>query len=226
MLAMSADHVAWAMLDSQTYLAESLHFVGRLVMPLMCYFLAVGFGHTRDKMAYAKRLLVFALISQIPFVWFGVGIENHQAFFANFWHGNVLFTLFFSLVALMIYESKMALWQKMMGIICLYPICQLSDYGFAMVVLTVFFYYCHTHAIKKSLMAITYVALLPVVYVLIYGFAQTAGLGFMHYGMVLSMLLILAYDGQKGSSFGGRYLFYVFYPTHLMAIAIIAHLVK
>ena len=42
MLAMTLDHVAWAFLDVNSHLSEWLHFIGRMVAPIMVYLLVVG----------------------------------------------------------------------------------------------------------------------------------------------------------------------------------------
>lgn len=223
MLAMTADHVAWAFLDDDTYLAESLHFIGRLVAPLMAYFLVVGYHHSSDVKAYAGRLLFFALISQVPYWLFGHSIEQVLvgASFDGLWRGNVLFTLLVALIGLMIYHSRWDGFAKFFGIMALYPVAQMSDYGFALVVMALLF--AHFYQDKKTLL-IAYVLGCPVFYVLTYGFQATAGLGFMHFGVLLTVPLIYYFNGKKGSSFGGRYLFYWFYPAHLMIIAVLAWL--
>ena len=42
-------------------------FLGRLTAPIMCFFLAEGFAKTSSRRRYVIRLLVFALISQVPY---------------------------------------------------------------------------------------------------------------------------------------------------------------
>lgn len=66
----------------------------------------------------------------------------------------------------------------------------------------------------------------PAFYVLTYGFERTVGLGYMHFGMLLAAVMIYYFNGEKGSNFGGRYLFYLFYwfyPVHLLIIALLAY---
>jgi hypothetical protein len=73
--------------------------IGRIAFPVYCFLLVEGYFHTRDVKKYGKRLLLFAIISEIPF---------DLAFYGKigFAHQNIFFTLFIGLVAIYFIENK------------------------------------------------------------------------------------------------------------------------
>ena len=73
---MTIDHIAWLWLETATFEAQLLHFVGRLTAPIMCFLLVEGFFGTHHYTSYVRRLCVFALASQIPFTMMLEGIPE------------------------------------------------------------------------------------------------------------------------------------------------------
>ena len=62
--AMTCDHAALAFLSSDSVLYYLMRGFGRITAPIMAFFIAEGFMHTKSRIKYLSRLGAFALISQ------------------------------------------------------------------------------------------------------------------------------------------------------------------
>lgn len=219
LIAMVVDHVAWAFVDTDSIAGELMHTIGRMVAPMMAYFLASGFVHSRDVMRYLGRLCAFAIISQPIFVVFQMAIGMTDDVMVGLWWGNVLFSLSMALMTLMLWRLPCANWIKLVAMLLLVALAEHSEYGLSMMLWVMIFRYWADN-LEYQIMA--YLLSLPVAYVLTYGMNATAGLGYMHLGMVLSAVLMVMYNGQKGrtipSWLGGIHFFYGFYPVHLAVL--------
>ena len=67
MITMLLNHVSFIFLEPGTVLAEILTAVGYFTAPVMCYFLVEGMTYTRSPKKYGQRLLLFAVISELPY---------------------------------------------------------------------------------------------------------------------------------------------------------------
>lgn len=178
-----------------------LRIIGRLAFPIFCFLLVEGFYHTRDVHKYMLRLGIFAFVSEIPFdlAFFGTFIE--------FTHQNVFFTLFLGLLALYLLNTKMLLVTKTVGVFLLMFLAELlhTDYGAIGILMILVFYSFREKSIIKS-------ASIGIINMLLVGGVQAYA--------TFSIIPILLYNGRRGYNL--KYIFYAFYPVHLIIIFIVS----
>lgn len=200
-----------------------LRLIGRTAFPIFCFFLVEGFFKTRSRMKYALRLLVFALLSELPFdlAVRGVRFLKPSRFIYAVWDmQNVMFTLLIGLLTIWAMEwirSKIKVPDKRVGVAVSIACCALIgalglclgwffkvDYGLWGVLTIIVIYAFNSNLVLKCLFG--YCAL----------FVTDAG-------CLLGFLLLLLYDGEKGKQ--NKYFFYAFYPIHLAMLFIVALLI-
>ena len=89
--AMTADHIAWLLFPgySREALPLIMHLVGRITCPIMCYFIAEGYHHSKDLAKYTRRLFLFALLSHFAYI-FASGDFVDWRSFIPFYYGSIL----------------------------------------------------------------------------------------------------------------------------------------
>ena len=72
---MTIDHIGFTLFPSNLL----LRYIGRLAFPIFAFQMGNGFYHTKNKEKYIFRMLIFTVISQIPF-WLHLtsAIPNHE----------------------------------------------------------------------------------------------------------------------------------------------------
>lgn len=193
--------------------------IGRLAMPIFSFFIAEGFSHTRDRKKYLCRLGIFALISEIPF---DLAFEGK----IEFSHQNIMLSFFLAVVALMLYDwiqggtksevNHASIGKTVLGVIAVAAIAALSlllraDYTiFAVIAVFLFYVLRQKHPLVRTGVGVAFLALTRTV-----GYYCTTGLSFIPLAM---------YNGKKGK--GLKWLFYGFYPGHLLLLAAIKHIMR
>ncbi len=83
-----------------------MRLIGRIAFPIFCFLLIEGFLHTHNKLKYAGRLALFALLSEIPF---DLAFERKIFFFD---YQNIFFTLLIGLLMMMGFEYIKDTWKE------------------------------------------------------------------------------------------------------------------
>ena len=208
-------------------------WIGRTAFPLFCFMIVEGYYHTRNKWRYLGSLIFLAIISEIPFD----ALIANNGFVLEYSSQNVFFTLALGLFAIIIidgvnekveniYLSKIL--QLAAVLVILVSSLQMSaDYGIVGVVLILFIYYFEKmqaglakinekFASDKTKFVLAGIAVL--IWLVSYDFL--AGRVSESFGFP-AVVLIMLYNGQRGSYKIPKYVFYFFYPVHLIVLFLI-----
>lgn len=220
--AMLLDHISWRFLAFASPPAQLFHTLGRVTLPIMCFLLAEGYAHTRSREKYALRLLLFALLSQIPFAMFQ----------GNRWYEpplNVLFTLLFCFLALLSYDQIQHNALRGLAVLGCIAVTWWCDWPVTAVLFTLAFWCFRGNAGKRAAAfsaAAVYYFCSSLILTLLEGHGFTSSLFACLYmpGVFLALALLSCYNRQKGRFFEnglGRWFFYLFYPAHLLLLAVL-----
>lgn len=231
-IAMTVDHIAWVMFDGYPTapLPIFMHIIGRLTCPIMCYFIAEGYHHTKNINKYTFRLFAFAFISHFAYIFASNAFVDFKSFIP-FYYGDflnqtsVMWSLAWGLVMLRIADSKkIKLTYKVLLVILICIITLPSDWS-CIASLCIMAIGTNRDNFKKQMAwMIFYVAL----YSLVYFFAIDKVYGVLQMGVILSIPIIAMYNGSRGKNEKinkfMKWFFYIFYPAHLFVIGLINYL--
>ncbi len=219
---MLIDHIAWAFVPTFSLPGAVMHTFGRITAPVMCFMLAEGYRHTRNVRRYALRLLIFAAVSYLPFVYFESGsLPTLDTMFTM----NMIYTLFCCLLGLWA-DEHLEGWKKTAAIGLLGAMTLIGDWPVLAMIFTLNF------ARNRG----NWKRIVYVLGVTAGAFAVMLGLEYSAAGMnwyavlltalpqmgvLLAVPLLQRYNGEKGKNVGGKWLFYWFYPVHLTVLGIL-----
>lgn len=184
--------------DKAISLRMLMHYIGRTAFPLFAFLITEGFTHTHDRKRYGINLLIFALISEIPWNLAHTG----ELFYAR---QNVFFTLLLGYLGLCAIDYFRNDYKKtIMMLTCLLGVslvlrADYSCFGYGFIILL--------YLLKdRRLMAIISCCVLPSRWI--------GGMAF---------IPVLMYNGKRGFAKGKwtKYAFYIFYPLHLIVLYLI-----
>lgn len=210
-ISMAFDHAGISILGNFSF----FNLIGRLAFPLFAFQSTEGYIHTKNFKKHIMKLLLFACISQIPFMLFLSTFSN------DIFSLNVLFTFVLGLLAIYLYDKSSNKFLGFLFVLILGIIAQFlkTDYGIYGIFLMFIFYVLKN---KKALMLLSSTILM----ILFYGsyiirFPNVKVIYFLY--MIfscLSLFFIGFYNTKEGPK--AKYLFYIFYPLHLIILYFIS----
>ena len=196
-------------------------------------FLFYGFFYTKSRLRYAASLLIFAFISEIPYdVLFHsetelLNINVFEVIAANkdlySEQSNVYFTLLFGLLTIwgidrcarFLREKQLSFYINLIPLValtsasCYVSVLMNSDYDYHGILLIVIFYLLRNYSYLNLLGGYIWISSFSIEYASFPGF-----------------LLMALYNHKRGKNIGNfKYLFYFFYPLHMIILFIFRCLV-
>ncbi|MNB65911.1 TraX protein [compost metagenome] len=201
MLTMLIDHIGYIFFPQEM----GWRYIGRIAFPIYCYTLVQGHLHTSSHRRYCLRLLVIALLAQLPF-----NLALHAGGL------NVVFTLLLSELVLIMLDRLRTPW---IGVIAVLPALWIMDrlpldYNAYGLLLVLIFRYA------KSYWLVLLHALLNVIYLFYYGWTV----------QMLSVVptLMIAFGPNVWKYLEKRKIprpiWWSFYPAHLAVLALIRYM--
>ena len=211
MLLMLCDHLQLTLLPD----LPILRCVGRLAFPLFAFMAVEGYLHTRSLKKYLLRLLMLAVISEIPFDLLVSGSVFDPM------HQNVIWTIILGLCCIRAFENISADLKKILSAVVIIAslaaaIIARVDYSSAGVLTLLAFYAFRGNTVRCRLMQLLSLAFINLVLLGGIGFA------FPYQALaVLSLPIIWLYDGSQGPHNGFiKAANYLFYPAHMLILAL------
>ena len=231
-IAMTINHLAhivvWLPIDGgvMNAMLTPMNIIGKLTIPIMCFFVAEGYYHTHDLKKYLLRMFAFAAISQIPFYLFENNLPaSFGEFIGDFAYFNVIYSLAMGLLALTIWKSdKLHIALKVPIIAALVYLTKNSDWRI-FAVLWIIAFAEFRGDFKKQAAAFIALAAIRVFVYYIYPTIPAINLKTVisQSCVVLALIPLYFYNGQRGRK--TKYGFYIFYPTHLLVLSIIKFII-
>ena len=232
MITMFCDHLGDAIFKGFSY----FNYIGRIAFPIFAFQISEGYIHTKNLKKYLIRLMIFALISQIPYILF-------LSLYSRGVRLNVFFTLALGLIAICLHSYihkdisgtidtrikssipnislKLIVEFLPVAAVCIIGELAKVDYGWWGVLLVFIFYYFKQNKLAMNISFITMCIIYYGIDIIQTGF-NTIYIWLFAFN-VLPILFINLYNGKQGKKI--KYLLYIFYPAHLLILYLLFNFV-
>lgn len=210
-LSMLIDHINKALIypylkgGAFNTVSNLFDILGRIAFPIFVFLLVEGYFKTRNKWRYLATLLIFGVISEVPFDMF-----TTSEYFNINWN-NIMFTLGLVLITIWVIDTLKVKMESLplpawflvsfaiVAVSCLIAMNLSLDYEHHAILVGYFFYIFH----ERELLSIPF------------NFASM----YKEPWALLGFGLVLTYNGKRGRQ--SKPVNYLFYPVHLLILGLI-----
>jgi hypothetical protein len=219
-IAMTIDHVAWMRIEAyekaEVPLQIFLHCIGRLTAPIMFFFVAEGYHHTRNFWKYVGRMALLAAVSHFAFCYFAQPSFNP---FENmiFNQTSIAWPLLWGLLLLKAWDNeKWHIWLKALITVIGCALTFASDWSCAAPLAILLVGRSRGNFSRQMLWLMAVVTLYAVAFFII----NNQIYGMVHMACWLAVPLLTLYNGQRGKCRWLGKFFYWYYPAHMALIGV------
>jgi hypothetical protein len=226
MASMLIDHGMKTVIENDSW----IFVLGRLAFPIFAFMVAEGCFYTKNYRQYMLRMLVFALISEVPYD------MMKSSTIVEWYDQNVMWTFLLALICVRMIQAARKTGKKkiyipgtiaaiLFGFVS--GMILMVDYGGMGVLTVVLFYLLRERKWWTMLLQFILLFFINVVLLGALGFAvsvsfmgQTVEIPMQGFA-VLALIPIWLYRGRQGyHSKGFQYFCYGFYPVHMLVLAL------
>ena len=222
-IAMTMDHFALDNIAINTVTYQFFRIIGRLTIAIMCYMVAEGYNHTHDIKKYLTRMFIFALISHVPYVFFHTG-KISLFFGGNQIQTSVMWSLFLGLLALYILgNNKIKKPLKIILLICTLLLSMPGDWSIFAVLWIIGFGVFYKNRKKQMIFYGVIAMFIALSTAIIWSTNMTSNWykEIYQFGLLLAIPILLKYNGEPLKYKNMKWIFYVYYPLHMIILKVI-----
>ena len=219
MFTMLLNHIANVFMTPGGLWTMVLEDIGYFTAPVMCWFLVEGYGYTHSKKQYALRLLGFALLAEIPFC-----LAFSQGPGINFFALNMLFTLLICFGILVIHEKMAPSFARRCIDVVLVLLTGVLNCDWMLLApcYTLLFLWAKGDR-RRAFVAFGWAMVLFGLFMRLNQYSLPASIGGALAVGTAGFAVLFLYNGrraEKGRKFS-QWFFYLFYPGHLLILAVL-----
>lgn len=202
MISMLIDHIGVTFFPEQ----DSFRIIGRLAFPIYAFALVRGYQYTRSHKHYVLRLLLIALLAQLPYM-----------LLFETWDMNVVFTLSLSLACLVFVDRYKKI-DPMVAILILVCACIVAD-------LLPFEYGAYGLLLVHAYRFFTGWLLIAAHFVL-NGLELMMGVPLQIYSLIPTLFIAWSSGAWSSKRWVAGWIWRTFYPVHLLVLAVVVYFLR